>query len=116
MSSAIVPVRSDKDSAPVGDTVSIPSRRWVLPLRPSKFATGVIVFVWRLATDADRFKVAERVAEKVGVWNVSLRSMRWCTTWYLWRKRSVLCDGFGNKEGFTVDLSKSARRTVAFES
>lgn len=61
------------------------------------------------ATEPARMSVAERVVEKVGAWKVSLRRMRWCTIWYLWRKSSVLCDGSGNKDGFEVDLIWSVK-------
>jgi hypothetical protein len=76
MSSAMVPVRSDSDSVPAGDTVSIPKRRCVLPLRPSKLAMGVIVLACAAATDPARINVADLVVEKVGAWNVSFRRIR----------------------------------------
>jgi hypothetical protein len=72
----MAPVRSDSDSDPVGDTVSMPRRRCVVPLRPSRFAIGVIEFVCEVEMEPVRLRTAERVAEKVGVWNVSFRRMR----------------------------------------
>jgi hypothetical protein len=60
-------VRSERANVPVGETMSMPSRRWVVPLRPRRFAMGVIVFVWEVDMDPVRFNVAERAAEKVGV-------------------------------------------------
>jgi hypothetical protein len=38
-----------------------------------------MVFVCDVAMEPVLFSVADRVALKVGVWNVSLRKMRWCT-------------------------------------
>lgn len=76
MSKAIVPVRSESESAPVGDTVSMARSRCVLPLRPSRFAIGVMVLACAAAIDPARINVAERVVEKVGAWKVSLRRMR----------------------------------------
>jgi hypothetical protein len=42
---------------------------------------GVMVFVCDGAMEPVLPSVAERVVLKVGVWNVSLRRMRWCTMW-----------------------------------
>jgi hypothetical protein len=77
----MVPVKSERESAPVGETVSMPSRRCVLPVRPKRLAIGVIVLACAAAIEPARMRVAERVVEKVGAWKVSLRRMRWCTMW-----------------------------------
>lgn len=79
ISSVIVPVRSDKESAPAGEIVSIPRSKCVVPDRPSRLAIGVIVLEGAVAIEPARTNVADRVVEKVGAWNVSLRRMRWCT-------------------------------------
>jgi len=42
---------------------------------------GVIVFVCDVAIEPVLLMVADRAVLKVGVWNVSLRRMRWCTMW-----------------------------------
>ena len=72
-----MPVKSDSDIAPVGETVNMPNSRCVLPLLPRRFAIGVMVFVPEVEIDPVRFRLAERAAEKVGVWKVSLRRIRW---------------------------------------
>ena len=65
MSSAIVPVRSDRANVPVAEIVSRPRRRWVLPLRPRRFAIGVIL-------------LESVLLAKSGLdWKDSLRRMRW---------------------------------------
>ena len=76
-SSAIAPVKSESERDPVGETVSMPRRRWVVPLRPRRFAMGVMVLACVVDIEPVRLRTAERVAEKVGAWKVSLRSMRW---------------------------------------
>lgn len=73
----MVPVRSESVRVPVGEMVIMPRRRWVLPLRPRRFETGVIVFMPETATEPVLLSVADRAAEKVGAWKVSFRRMRW---------------------------------------
>lgn len=66
MSKVIVPVRSESESTLVAETVSMPSNRCVLPVRPSRFAMGVMVFICEVAMDPVRLRVADRAVEKVG--------------------------------------------------
>lgn len=67
MSSTIVPVRSERESAPVGETVSMPNSKCVLPVRPNRLAMGVMVFVCDAGMEPVRLSVADRATLKVGV-------------------------------------------------
>ena len=86
----------------------------MLPVRPSRLAIGVMVFVWDVVMELVLFSVADRAVLKVGAWKVSLRRIRWWTMWYRCRKSSVLCEGLGNSDGFEVDLGVSVPRDSVF--
>ena len=76
---------------PVGEIIRRPSSKCALPLRPSRLEIGVILF-------ACVFPL------KDWVWKDSFLRMRWWTIWYRWRKKSVLREGGGSSEAFSVDL------------
>jgi len=63
-----------------------------------------MVVVCEVDSDDERANEADLDAENDGAWKVSLRSMRWCTMWKCCRKSSVLCEGWGKRDGVVVFL------------